>query len=511
VIFRTPLPPFEPPLADPDPSSPPFPTVTAPDPALPLSLNLFSDPIEAIDVSFDQSLDPDPTNVNLANFVLEFEDPANPGTFVAIPRTVTLVQNCALDLASADCPRPEKALVKIVPMGILPAGETVRVRVAAGVRDIGQVQALPADVVAASYTVDSPNPGGNEDAFTEDFATTQNEDSEVAFDVPSADWGSGVLKANEPFPGVASNFDWLVQAGTTVFLDTSFDVVVNSIGQQAPVVNGVLNLRDLVVGANAKVIGQGPNPLVINASGRITVIGEINVDGIDALNTGGLNTPEQPQSGAPGNCGGGQGGSSSLSAVGSDLQGEDGFGPGNAPSGGGKGGHSSFGVGAAEVRRAGGGGGGILTKKTHSVPFAITPPPLPWPVTGLDGGNGGPATSGVGDCVDLALPVNGGARGPDVFLDVDAGNDFFGRKFVLGGNPLLGELGSLVAGQGGGGGGDAVYYSATTPNPNCLNNTQWQGNPGDRKGGAAGGGGGILILRALGPIVVTSSGKLSAK
>src|SRR5262245_34352852 len=90
VIFRSPLPPFEPPLADPDPASPPFPTVTAPDPGLPLSLNLFSEPIEAIDVSFDQSLDPDPANVSLSKFVLEFEDPASPGTFVEIPRTVTL-------------------------------------------------------------------------------------------------------------------------------------------------------------------------------------------------------------------------------------------------------------------------------------------------------------------------------------------------------------------------------------------------------------------------------------
>ncbi len=517
VIFRTPIPPFEPPLADPDPTSPPFPTVTAPDPGVPLPLNLFSDPIESFDVSFDQSLDPAPSNVSLENFVLEFSDPANPGTFVEIPRTVTLVQNCTLDLASPDCPRPEKALVKIVPLGILPAGETVRVRVAEGVRDIGQVQALPADVVAASYTVEPPDPGGNEDAFTEEFLTSEHEDVGVAFDVPTADWGGGVLTANEPFPGVESTFDWTVQAGTTVFLDTSFDVVVNNVGQQAPVVNGVLNLHNLVVGANARVLGQGPNPLVINATGRITVIGEINVDGIDALNTGGLNTPEQPQSGAPGNCGGGQGGAASLSAVGSDVQGEDGYGPGNTPSGGGKGGHSCFGTGPDTQRRGGGGGGGILTRKTHSLPFAIGAPPWPVPA-GLNGSNGGPGP-GVGDCVDLALPVDGGAFGPDVFTDTDAGgvlftgNDFFGRKFVLGGNPLAGELNALVAGQGGGGGGDAVFYSATTPNPNCLNNTQWQGNApsADRKGGAAGGGGGVLILRAIGPIVVTSTGKLSAK
>ncbi len=501
VVFRTPLPPLEPPLADPDPANPPTPTVASPDPALPLPLNLFSDPLGTFEVSFDQSLDPAPTNLDPANFVLEFEEPAGSGSYVPIPRTVALLQNCTIDLASPDCPRPEKALVGVVPIGILPSGRTVRVRIAAGVRDIGQVQALPDDVVAASYTVEPPAPGGNEDAFTEEFDTTAGEDSGVAFEVPGADWGGGMLQANEPFPGVESTFDWNLPLGTTVIVDTAFDVVVNAQGGQVPVVNGILNLRNLHVPSGSRILGQGPNPLVINASGRITVIGEINVDGIDAINTGGLSTPDQPQSGAPGNCGGGQGGTASLSAVGSDVQGEDGYGPGNVASGGGRGGHSAYGTSVSiESRRGGGGGGGVLTLQTHGS--------FPSPA-GLAGGNGGPGTTGVGDCVDLAVPVNGGAHGPEVFVDGLATNNFFGRKFVPGGSPLPGELSAPVAGQGGGGGGDAVFYNGTPPPPNCLNNTQWLTGP-DRKAGAAGGGAGILILRAVGPIVIGPLGKLSA-
>ncbi|MGH7150408.1 MAG: hypothetical protein ACREIU_06915, partial [Planctomycetota bacterium] len=468
---------------------------------LPLPLNLFSAPLGTFDVSFDQSLDPAPTNVDEAHFVLEFEEPAGSGSYVPIPRTVALLQNCAIDLASPDCPRPEKALVGVVPIGILPSGRTVRVRIAAGVRDIGQVQALPSDVVGATYTVEPPTPGGNEDAFTEEFDTAAREDAGVAFEVPRADWGGGMLKANEPFPGVESTFDWFLPLTTTVIVDTTFDIILNPQGNQVPVVNGVLNLRNLHVPAGSRILAQGPNPLVINASGRITVIGEINVDGIDALNTGGLSTPNQPQSGAPGNAGGGEGGTASLSAVGSDLQGQDGFGPGNLASGGGRGGHSSYGTTVpVESRRGGGGGGGVLTLQTH----ASFPSPA-----GLNGANGGPGTSGFGDCVDLALPVNGGAHGPQVFVDALATNDFFGRKFVAGGSPLAGELSAPVAGQGGGGGGDAVFYNGLPAPPNCLNNTQWLTGP-DRKGGAAGGGAGILILRAVGPIVLGPVGRLSA-
>jgi hypothetical protein len=256
-------------------------------------------------------------------------------------------------------------------------------------------------------------------------------------------------------------------------------------------------VRHLIVSQGARVLGQGPNPLVINASGRITVAGEINVDGIDALNTASLNTPNQPQSGAPGNCGGGKGGTASPSIVGSDVIGEDGLGPGDIPAGGGHGGHSSFGVIDATLRHAGGGGGGVFTLKAHTAGF--TSP------AGLNGGNG---NAGVNDCVDFLAPANGGLHGPDLFVDADLTNDFFGRKFVAGGNPLAGELAAAVAGQGGGGGGDQVFYNGTPPPPNCLNNTQWLLQ--DTKGGAGGGGGGILALRALGPIVIANTGKLSA-
>ncbi|MCI0586644.1 MAG: hypothetical protein L0323_07375 [Planctomycetes bacterium] len=501
IDFRSPDPATEPLFVDARPGAPPSPSAAVPSP---LGLNLFTAPLEPILVVFDQPIDP--TQANLDLLLLEFEDPAASGTFLAIPSVATLLDNCA----PADCPAFPRATVAVVPQGVLPPDRLVRLVAQAGILDIGGVEGIPADVVVATSVVEpsDPAPSGESDAFVEEFDTGGDEDTAEPFEVPSADWGGGVLQAADPFAGFESTFDWVVSG--TVFLDTSFDLIANPSGEPLEVAGGIVRLRNLHVPVGAKIVAQGPNPLVIQASGRVTVSGEISVDGTDALNTGGLNTPELPQSGAPGNCGGGQGGTASPSTVSSDPQGEDGFGPGNLPSGGGEGGHSSFGTIDPWQRRGGGGGGGILTRKTHSLPFAIGAQPWPVPL-GLNGGNGGPATTGVSDCVDFALPVDGGAFGPDVFVDADLTNDFFGRKFLAGGSPLAGELNSPVAGQGGGGGGDAVFYSASTPSPNCLNNPAWSGNPGDRKGGAGGGGGGILIVRALGPVVITATGKLSAK
>ena len=500
IDFRSPDPATEPLFVDARPGAPPSPSAAV---SSPLGLNLFTAPLEPLLVSFDQPIDPAQANLDL--LLLEFEDPPGSGTFLAIPSVATFLDNCAL----AECPAFPRATVAIVPHGVLPPDRLVRLVAQVGILDIGGVEALPADVVLATSVVEpsDPAPSGESDAFVEEFDTPGDEDTAEPFEIPSAEWGGGVLQAADPFAGFDSTFDWVVSGAA--ILDTSFDVITNPVGDQIEVVGGIVRLRNLFVPFGARIVAQGPNPLVIEASGRITVAGEIAVDGADASYSTGYN-PAYPQYGGVGACGGGSGGAASPSSTGSDPQGEAGYGPGNAEDGGGEGGHASFGTIAPESRRGGGGGGGILTTKTHSIPFAVGAPPWPVPL-GLNGGNGGPATTGVSDCVDFALPVDGGAFGPDVFVDPDPTNDFFGRQFVAGGSPLAGELASLVAGQGGGGGGDAVFYSAATPSPNCLDNPQWNLNPGDRKGGGGGGGAGILVLRALGPVVIKSTGKLSAK
>ncbi|HET6205123.1 MAG TPA: Ig-like domain-containing protein [Planctomycetota bacterium] len=493
--FRTPDPAIEALFADANPLGPPQPSASLPPAIL---INAFTDPAQPLLVSFDQPLDPASSNLSPARFVLDFEEPLGSGSFVEAPREVVLLANCESDAASGACPLPRQVVVAVVPIGILPPGRVLRLVVKAGLRDIGGEQTLPADVTLGTIPVQPLGPAGaGADAFLEEFASGANEDDEEPFEVPFADWGDGVLAAPDPLAGFGSDFDWFVAPGQVVVLDTTLDTIVNGPGEELAVVGGVVNLRHLFVSPGSRVIGQGPNPLVIHASGRITVAGEINADGIDAVNTASLNTPNQPQSGAPGNCGGGKGGTASPSIVGSDIIGEDGFGPGDVPAGGGRGGHSSYGIVNPDLRHAGGGGGGVFTLKVHTAGF-ISP-------FGLNGGNG---STGANDCVDFLAPPDGGAHGPDLFVDADPTNDFFGRKFVPGGSPLAGELAAPIAGQGGAAGGDEVFYNGTPPPPNCLNNTQWLFQ--DRKGGAGGGGAGILILRALGPIVIASSGKLSA-
>jgi hypothetical protein len=90
-----------------------------------------------------------------------------------------------------------------------------------------------------------------------------------------------------------------------------------------------------------------------------------------------------------------------------------------------------------------------------------------------------------------------------VFTDARNDNDFWGSAVRLGNNlRITGELDIPVGGGGGGGGGDM------SPSSNC---TLTGGDPGgDRSGGGGGGGGGVLIIKALGSINITATGKLIA-
>ncbi|HKB17163.1 MAG TPA: hypothetical protein VKF62_13940, partial [Planctomycetota bacterium] len=358
VDFRSPDPATEPLFVDARPGVPPTPSATVP---ASLGLNLFTVPLEPLLASFDQPLDASRANLDLVR--LEFEDPPDSGTFLEIPGVATLLDNCA----PADCPAFPRATVAIVPQGILPPGRLVRLVAQAGILDIGGIEALPADVLVATSVVEpsGPAPIGESDVVVEEFDASGDEDTAEPFEVPFADWGGGVVQAADPFAGFDSTFDWVVSG--TAILDTSFDVITNPVGAQIEVVGGIVRLRNLLVPAGARIVAQGPNPLVIEASGRITVAGEIAVDGGDASGQPYYSSPLNPQYGGVGICGGGAGGVASPSTTSSDPQGEAGYGPGNVEDEGGEGGHSSFGTISPELRRGGGGGGGILTKKTHSL------------------------------------------------------------------------------------------------------------------------------------------------
>jgi hypothetical protein len=116
-------------------------------------------------------------------------------------------------------------------------------------------------------------------------------------------------------------------------------------------------------------------------------------------------------------------------------------------------------------------------------------------------GYGGAGCSGGSGARTTFLP--GGEVAPRVFTDSRNDNDFWGSAVRLGNNlRITGELDTPVGGGGGGGGGDM------SPSANC---TLTGGDPGgDRSGGGGGGGGGVLIIKALGSINVTATGRLVA-
>src|SRR5690606_18771687 len=90
--------------------------------------------------------------------------------------------------------------------------------------------------------------------------------------------------------------------------------------------------------------------------------------------------------------------------------------------------------------------------------------------------------------------------GPLGFRDLRRDNDFWGTMIdIARGRRITGELLTPRGGSGGGGGGDTGPRCA--PNPSFAN---------DQKGGGGGAGGGILIVKALGRIVIKSTGLIDA-
>ncbi|HET6202086.1 MAG TPA: Ig-like domain-containing protein [Planctomycetota bacterium] len=513
VNFKSPTPPVEQPLIDPQPAGPPVPSPLG---LASIGLNTFTAPVNPILVTFDQPVDPRSSNLNAQTpspaVQLQFEDPPFSGAWILVPSTLTLVSNCVPQLGpTAPCPFAENATIAIAPTGILPQGRNARVVVKAGFRDIGGAigQQTNQDTVLALFPIEAADPApGEGDAFHEEFDDTANRDATSPLTIttgsttaPLAEWGNGVLRAREAFPAPllsgAAQFNLNVASGPPLILDTTLDQLTGTDGNGAPallnVTGGVVNLHNLTVQAGGRIDGQGPNPLVFNCTGSVTIGGAspaaaavINVDG--DLGTDVLpNSADVTQPGAPGECGGGKGGDSSPDNEQSSQRGGDGAGPGNLPGLGGRGGHSCFGTVGAENRRGAGGGGGSFATAAAA-----------------GGGPGGPQGT---DALTGSGGATGGDVGPTAFANAIAGDEFFGLKLVNpGGTILVGELASLRGGSGGGAGGDSVA-GGVFPNPAFASG----GITGDKQGGRGGGGGGVLVIRCVGAFTLNATGVLSAK
>jgi hypothetical protein len=252
-------------------------------------------------------------------------------------------------------------------------------------------------------------------------------------------------------------------------------------------------------------------------SGDFTVEGTLSVRGGNGARVDTLQAANFAKAGGVGVCGGGNGGDGTPSATLRDLRGATGRGPLQVP---GKGGHGGYlactsgcyqGSGYDGSGGGSGGGGGTLSTQGDpnyrgTIPANINPNVPPAANTSFQQvrGYGGAGCSGGTGSARTAF-LAGGEPGDMVFTDSRTDNNFWGSAIRLsptGNLRITGELTIPVGGGGGGGGGDtSPGFSCSLTSPDPKN---------DYSGGGGGGGGGVLIVKALGTITVSASGRIVA-
>ena len=472
-------------------------------------LNKYSVPQSrfAIVLFVDQPVQPSASNISSQRVQIEYRDPGNTPEWIPVQTEVVLTANCT----------ETGAALRLTPVGLMPQGAAMRVNLRLGFSDLTGDQTDGDRTNFAHMTVDvanNPNtqdPSEDSDEALESFSGSDLEDRDAALAVPSARWGNGKLEAAFDFAGTGGNFDWILAPGAQVVIDTTSGSIQGGDGTiqtTQAVINGVIDVRDVILPAGSRVIFQGPNPVTILASGTVTIGGEISVRGSDSPGVGTLNTANQPEPGAKGQAGGGDGGTGSFLTSQSTPRGGNGFGAFNRPNDGGQGGETSYALANKNARRGAGGGGGQFG------PAVLYPAPTVPEVLvrcqtlpGMDGEPGfAGGLEGLG-AISQTVRAMGGNLGPTPFVDSSSDNDFFGSKLIDPGTPseqlVIGELSRSWAGAGGGAGGDAVNSSSFPLVPFTV--------AGDEKGCGGGGGGGSLSIFAIGPIIVQEGGVVSAE
>ncbi len=472
-------------------------------------LNLYSRPAEqvAIVLSLNQPINPADTNISTTFVQLEYLTAG--GDWEAVGTRLALSANCT-EVGSA---------LRLVPIGLLPQGSGLRVIVREGFGDLtGDKTLLDLTGFAQMTTTTAVDPGtqtpgDGADELLESFTSSEFEDVAAAFATPAADWEAGLLSASFPFGGTGGpngNFDWHIPPGTDFILNTSAATITGGPGgdptSTQSVINGLVDIRNLVIPANSSLVIQGPNVCTILATGSVTIDGTISTDGSSSKGVGTLGTTNQPEPGAAGNAGGGKGGTGSYLSTQSTPRGGAGFGAFGQPNGGGQGGETSYGTGGIVYRRAAGGGGGTFGPDMYySYGPGFTEMVRCQEIQGFDaehGCGGGPAPAkGAESQTERA---QGGVPGPRPFTDGDDTNDFLGTMLTAEGQLILGELTEVWAAGGGGAGGNSVDSDSFPLDP-------WDPT-GDEKGAGGGGGAGGLRILSLGPIQVRApNGAISAQ
>ena len=485
-------------------------------------LNLFGTPPVEVRLHFDQALNPSDVNVPVGfdsdplvrdesergRVWLEYVDTTiGPDAFTWIPADVALEQN---DLNGA--------VIALRPVGVLPNNAEVRVVAQALLEDISGESNVAnpnyTEVFGTFKTSSSYAPQWN--GIVEEFANADRVDFGAPFPEGQAELGSGFVRAGFAFEGNGTSLEY-EPTSAEVVLNTAFTQITPKSGLPFTVSGGVFNFRNVRIPSGVNVIGQGPNPMVWLCSGDFTVEGTLSVRGGNGARVDTLNSANFAKAGGVGVCGGGKGGDGTPNATLRDLRGGTGRGPLQVPGKGGTGGYNSCfsgcytGDGYDSSGGGSGGGGGTLATQGDPLyrpyPTANLVPNTPptantafQQVRGF-GGAGCSGTSG-GRSAFLA----GGDPGERVFVDSRLDNDFWGSGIRLsptGNLRITGEIAVPMGGGGGGGGGDTVY-----PSPSCSLTSPNPTN--DFSGGGGGGGGGALIVKALGKIEITATGKIVA-
>lgn len=444
-----------------------------------------------IRLEFDQPLNPHSSNVpsrvdldprtrsinNRGRIFLEYDDLKGAATW--IPSVVSLEVNSL-----------EGSTVVLRPLGVLPNNASIRVIVESTMEDMSgesNVNDAAYNRIFASFETDSSYEL-RFDALVENFLNTENIDFEAPFVEPLAEIKAGIVRANFDFEGGRTNLDYEPNTREVV-LDTDFTQITPKNGQPINVSNGIFTFRNVTIPRGVTVRGTGSNPMVWLVTGNFTVEGDLQVDGGPGQRVDTLNSANFPSGGGTGNCNGGRGGQGSPNSTDRSFLGENGYGAGEVPNGGGAGGrincaNNGCGIGS------GGGGGTFVTQgdpyyKIKGSPTFVQP--------------SGQGAYGCNQRSSTALP--GGKAGPLVFTDPFVDNNFWGSAVDLNrGIRISGEMRKPHGGQGGGGGGD-YSLSCASRDPNFFN---------DEKAGGGAAGGGVLIIKALGKVIVKKSGHISA-
>lgn len=291
---------------------------------------------------------------------------------------------------------------------------------------------------------------------------------------------------------VLSNAAWAFNSGSTG-ADGAFNPTASTQLQLPP--SGIFNFTTVNIPSGVTITfkrNAANTPVVILATGDVTIGGTINLNGSTSPNVGAAGNGNIADDGLPGRGGPGgyDGGHGAL--AGFDKQAGSGLGPGGG--GGAKGAYIS----GAGWYPGGGGGGGFSAAGGNGGYAPSYQPGAGGPAYGastllpLVGGSGGGGGSG-----GSIFGGSGGGGGGGAILIASSGTVNVTGAIYASGNASGASSGAGCGGTGGGGGGGAVRIVATTIAGNGAINAVGAGVGGTNCGGTGGiGGSGRIRLEA---------------